>query len=412
MIVSLISIFFYLIPFALISGPFLPDFLISIIGILFIFYVIKNKHYQYFNNNFFKIFLIFYLYIVIRSLFSANLIESFQTTIFYFRFSIFVLATYFLIENSKNFIRIFSLCLLSAITLVAVDGIFQFFYGYNLIGLKQAIPDRVSGLFGKESILGSYIVRLTPLLFALLFINFDKKFFFNYAICFILIILNIAVYISGERTSFFLMILFDAIFLTLIRINFILKIFSVLLIFLLIFTFSIYKKSISDRMFNQVYESVFKEKKINIFSPGHQLHYQAAFKMFQDNYIFGQGVKMFRFECSKEKYYNDNKYVEGSCSTHPHNTYIQFLAETGIFGFFFIFLCFFYILYNLYKNYQKLILYKKANIPLVLILSNIFINLFPFTPTGNFFGNWLSVLYYLPVGFYLSSIYKSSKSFK
>jgi O-antigen ligase len=412
MIVSLISIFFYLIPFALISGPFLPDFLISIIGILFIFYVIKNKHYQYFNNNFFKIFLIFYLYIVIRSLFSANLIESFQTTIFYFRFSIFVLATYFLIENSKNFIRIFSLCLLSAITLVAVDGIFQFFYGYNLIGLKQAIPDRVGGLFGKESILGSYIVRLTPLLFALLFINFDKKFFFNYAICFILIILNIAVYISGERTSFFLMILFDAIFLTLIRINFILKIFSVLLIFLLIFTFSIYKKSISDRMFNQVYESVFKEKKINIFSPGHQLHYQAAFKMFQDNYIFGQGVKMFRFECSKEKYYNDNKYVEGSCSTHPHNTYIQFLAETGIFGFFFIFLCFFYILYNLYKNYQKLILYKKANIPLVLILSNIFINLFPFTPTGNFFGNWLSVLYYLPVGFYLSSIYKSSKSFK
>jgi O-antigen ligase len=412
MIVSLISIFFYLIPFALISGPFLPDFLISIIGILFIFYVIKNKQYQYFNNNFFKIFLIFYLYIVLRSLFSANLIESFQTTIFYFRFSIFVLATYFAIENSKNFIRIFCLSLLSAIILVAVDGIFQFFYGYNLIGLKQAIPDRVSGLFGKESILGSYIVRLTPLLFALLFINLDKKFFFNYAICFILIILNIAVYISGERTSFFLMILFDAIFLTLIRINFILKIFSILLIFLLIFTFSIYKKNISDRMFNQVYESVFKEKKINIFSLGHQLHYQAAFKMFQDNYIFGQGVKMFRFECSKEKYYNDNKYVEGSCSTHPHNTYIQFLAETGLFGFFFIFLCFSYILYNLYKNYLKLILYKKANIPLVLILSNIFINLFPFTPTGNFFGNWLSVLYYLPVGFYLSSIYKNSKSFK
>jgi O-antigen ligase len=412
MIVSLISIFFYLIPFALISGPFLPDLLISIIGILFIFYAIKNKHYQYFNNNFFKIFLIFYLYIVIRSLFSANLIESFQTTIFYFRFSIFALGTYFLIENSKNFIRIFSLCLLSAITLVAVDGIFQFFYGYNIIGLKQAIPDRVSGLFGKESILGSYIVRLTPLLFALLFINFDKKFFFNYVICFILIILNIAVYISGERTSFFLMILFDVIFLTFIRINFILKIFSILLIFLLIFTFSTYKKSISDRMFNQVYESVFKEKKINTFSPGHQLHYQAAFKMFQDNYIFGQGVKMFRFECSKEKYYNDNKYVEGSCSTHPHNTYIQFLAETGLLGFFFIFLCFSYILYNLYKNYQRLILYKRVNIPLVLILSNIFINLFPFNPTGNFFGNWLSVLYYLPVGFYLSSIYKNSKSFK
>lgn len=29
----------------------------------------------------------------------------------------------------------------------------------------------------------------------------------------------------------------------------------------------------------------------------------------------------------------------------------------------------------------------------------IFVNLFPIIPSGNFFNNWLNILYYLPIGF-------------
>ena len=34
----------------------------------------------------------------------------------------------------------------------------------------------------------------------------------------------------------------------------------------------------------------------------------------------------------------------------------------------------------------------------------IFINLFPFIPGGNFFNNWISIILYYNIGFYLSLI--------
>ena len=35
------------------------------------------------------------------------------------------------------------------------------------------------------------------------------------------------------------------------------------------------------------------------------------------------------------------------------------------------------------------------------ILIGIFANIFPLLPSGNVFNNWLSIVYFLPVGFYI-----------
>ena len=35
------------------------------------------------------------------------------------------------------------------------------------------------------------------------------------------------------------------------------------------------------------------------------------------------------------------------------------------------------------------------------LLIGIFINLWPIIPTGNFFNNWLSMLYFIPISYYL-----------
>lgn len=55
--------------------------------------------------------------------------------------------------------------------------------------------------------------------------------------------------------------------------------------------------------------------------------------MFSDNKLFGQGSNTFRILCSSEKFRISDK-NEG-CSTHPHNIYVQILAETGLIGVFF-----------------------------------------------------------------------------
>ena len=53
---------------------------------------------------------------------------------------------------------------------------------------------------------------------------------------------------------------------------------------------------------------------------------------------------MFRKICDKR--YNTNPFT---CSTHPHNTIMQFLSETGIVDSI-LFFCLIYILKSLVKN--------------------------------------------------------------
>ena len=145
-----------------------------------------------------------------------------------------------------------------------------------------------------------------------------------------------------------------------------------------------------------------KNSKIIFFSNNHENHIKTAIKIFNDNKLFGVGVKHFRFVCSDPKYLEN----EHSCSTHPHNIYIQILAELGLLGFIFIMIYFFYVCLKIFKN-----ILSKKNSPInflnLMVLSSIFINLFPFSPSGNFFNNWISIIYFFPIGFYLYSIKKN-----
>ena len=149
---------------------------------------------------------------------------------------------------------------------------------------------------------------------------------------------------------------------------------------------------------NNVEKISFLNKKFYIFTHIYQAHYFTAFNMFKDNKIFGQGNKMFRFLCKEERFYVNYH----SCSTHPHNFYIQLLAENGIIGFLFVFIIFISVSYLLLRELvsRNIKNIKFFNDTSLFILVGIFMNLWPIVPSGNFYNNWLSALIYLPIGFY------------
>ena len=136
------------------------------------------------------------------------------------------------------------------------------------------------------------------------------------------------------------------------------------------------------------------ETRIILFSNNHEKsHKKTAIKIFNDNKLFGVGVKQFRFICNDQKYY-ENKH---SCATHPHNVYAQILSELGLIGFIFLTIYFFYVCFRIFENIFK----KNSSINLLSLMAllTIFINLFPFSPSGNFFNNWISMIYFFPIDF-------------
>jgi O-antigen ligase len=424
-----------LFPLFFILGPTFVE-ITSFIIIIFFF---KSANKKFYINNIFyiNVFLCFYLYLIFRSFFFSFDFEKIKSIVFYFRYLFFTCAIVFFISRIDSKKSYFVNFIFIIFFILILDSIFQYYYGKNILNIPLNDPHRPSSFFGNELILGSFLFRFLPFIcMCLLLLKFNlKNNILKLSIFFSLYFF--AVLISGERTSFFLLLL--TILLLIILVKDFRKILLCGLIFFLfinlIFSFS--NKNPYDRMLKQTFSQMISQKvdskvdleldsklkenlgnlelnnKINsfsnnyVFSREHQGHYIIALRMFLDNPIFGQGPRSFRYLCSEDRFIKS----DGICTTHPHNTYLQLLAETGLIGFLFIFVLFLFTLKELFRKFFKNFKHQNRDNNYVQIkyisLIAIFVSLFPLAPSGNFFNNWLSFVYYYPIAFYIYSINKS-----
>ena len=394
------SMLFSLIPFFLITGPFLSDLSVTLISLLFIIYCIKEKNFSYFKNKYFYFFLLFWAYLVINSLINNYNFNSFSTSLVYVRFIIFFVAIVTLLNFDDKFVNYFFYCF-SALVL---DGFYQYFSGANIFGWESSA--RTSSFFGDELILGSYLSRLWPIFFGLSIFIFKRGHKLFYIFILIFILSEALIFLSGDRAAFFYINL-SAIFIILFSQKlFKIRLFTLISSITLLIVISFINPTAKERVFDQTVKgmnlfsdttSETTKKRIYIFTKNHHEIYVSAFKMFLDNKVLGVGVKNYRNFCNNPKYHV-NKWEP--CHNHPHNTYIQILAETGIFGFFFLLLALFYF----FKYLLKHILLKFRgkyffNDFEICILSAVAIYLWPLVPTGNVFTNWLSIIMFVNLPF-------------
>jgi hypothetical protein len=410
-----------IIPF-LIWGPFFPDLIVSISALYFLYHTFKEKNFYYFNSKPLIIFFIFCIIAIICSLFAEEILLSFESSLFYFRIGVFSCFIWYLIDKDKSIISFFYYALILCFSALVIDGYYQYFNGENIFGLKMT-GTRVSSFFGDEWILGSYLSRLFPLLFALFLVK-QKKRFEIYYIGLLFILVDVLIYMSGERTAFFFLNLSTIFIIILIKEYQKFRLATFIIALICISVLSINSSELTNRMFvdtakdmgitkslkkegyNEVNKN-FKEEKeevaITFFGPVYDSLIRTAYNMFKDKPILGHGPKMFRVLCKNEKY----AVGKFSCQTHPHNFYVQLLAETGIIGFLFLFCSFCYVLFVAFMQFKSIIFNQNRYLSdyQVCLLSGMIITLWPFSPNGNFFNNWMMVVYSLPVGFYLQSIY-------
>jgi hypothetical protein len=409
-----------LLPFLLATSKFFLELSLIILFLLFLFYVPLKKSIFIFDRKVFLFFILFYFFLLIRYFFRNAEYDS-LAIIFYFRYYFYILALYYFFNLRNNLFNLFIKSLIAVFSILVVDAIFQYNFSFNIINNPKPAIDRVSSFFGKESILGSFLVRFLPLLYLpLLFFEKKNNWLKFYLIFFLIFLTNIVIFISGERTSFALMILLN-LYMFLMLPNLRKKIIVFLLTLLILISLILFlDQNLKKRIINKTYDEITnfniisntgyldpksKTLKFYIYSGAHNGYYVTAYNMFADNILFGQGPRSYRYLCKEDKFratkeISYNPLVpEGynfNCSTHPHNYYIQLLAETGLIGFLFIFCIFVMLIFNVFKEY---FFCRKENLFKRVIYCTFLINLWPLFPTGNFFNNWLTIIAIIPLSF-------------
>ena len=411
--------FFMLIPFFLITGPAIPDIVISLSSIYFLFsFLIIRKNNIFLKDKLFIISIFFLLTLIFVSIFAYNKVKSFQDSIIFLRFLIIPTTAYFLFLNNEKKIQFSIKIIFCCVCFVSVDTLFQFLnyesetgFGKDLLGFKSNWYGRLTGPFGDELVPGAYISKFG--LIGYLFFLFIKPNKLNhyYEILY-LSILGLVCFSSGERMSlatYFMALFFLFIFLSNKRLIFLFSIIiSIFLIFISIKLHPVYNdyKIINSTHYHQglTVEKYFdckediskKCKKIinlqpsfievikNFSTSAYGEIYNVGLKMFKDNPLTGIGISNYQTACLKIKEYKELM-VNYDCASHPHNTYMQWLSEGGIIS------LFAFITY-LGSNVYFIFFSKNSKIIKFICLATLLILFWPIMSTGSLVKNWNGAL--------------------
>ena len=392
---------FSLIPISIIIGSAISLINILIILIFFLIFTAKSIEKEIFKNSI-LIFLIFiYLYLIFNSFIAIDFEMSASRNFGFIRYILlFIVVNYFFnLSNKAN--NIFSFWSL-IIIIVAFDSFIEFFLGRNILGYGELYGDRIVSFFKDEPIVGGYLSAFIFIIIGYFFDKFiEKDLRFKILLVFIIFFLFSAVLITGERSSgikvVFGLVLF---FILNKRLNFNYKIFTLLSV-ITIFLFAILNSSyLKNRYYNMFVYHFTDSERLSIFLKKQEYFelYRSGIAIFKDYPYFGVGNKNYRVVSRNEHIIKDYEW-----STHPHQIYFELLSEHGAIGTI-ILLSFIFIM--MFKN-LKVIILSRNSIQLGCFVYLI-INFIPILPSGSFFGDFNSTLFWLNLSIMYACNFKTN----
>jgi len=389
-IVSILLFLVAFLPASLLTPSGILNAWSVLISALFITHIFQEKEYKIFNNNFFHILVFFWGSLIINLFFTSNLDGSILRALGFGKFIIFVYAIKYIISFKKfkyeSFIYKIWFVIFCTVTF---DLIFQYTFGFNTLGFKSPWSARLSGFLNQELKIGLYYYA-----FAFLAIGYCMTIIKKINIIYFLIIFFfITSFLIGERSSFIKMSLITFLFFLIsFGLKNIFKKITVLIVCILITILTIYKsEDFKLRYYGQVAKPIFSQGILGyVNQTQYGAHYRTAIKIFKNYPYFGVGLKNFRNESPKDEYIDGTKHNNLRVSTHPHQIHLEFLSETGIFGYFSFLIFIVYSLTVSIKNY--LISRNKYQLASILF---VIINLLPLIPTGSFFTSYAATVFWI-----------------
>ena len=392
------TIFFSLVlaPIGFAAGPVIMEILIFAANLSFAFLIAKKKINFYFNKKIFFFLILYLTIILISSILSNTPITSLKSGVLSFRFVFFILAGIYLLNNFKSACKYLFFAYFFIILFIIIDAYAQFFLGKDFFLIEPIDKTRITGVFGDEKKLGSFLIRLIPVLLGLSTILFKNKttLIFSLIILFVLPVLIL----TRERITL-VFILITLIYMTVYSWNTIaLNIKSYILLLCLMVSIPVIFYNFKIAKFNErVTDTIIQIKggeengKLKFWSIQHQVFAQTAIEIFKKRKLFGSGIKSYRYACKEVKIDFKN-----NCSTHPHNIFFQILSETGLTGA----ALYLFFLFLVTKELFLFLFYKSKRNSSIFFLLSFFFYFNPIFPSGQFFNNWLMGIGTFPLIFY------------
>ena len=333
----------------------------------------------------------------------TNLIRLIKSVLF-FRFFVLLLIIYLLSElNIINF-RYFFLSAAFVTLLISIDIIYQYSFGFNIMGLESYSEYHNASFFGDELIAGGFVQNFS--FFSILFLSYILRNYNNYsrivligiAIC----TLGVGIMVSGNRMPLILFILglffvyfFNQKLKNIVLIN------SIILFIVLgsmisfdsklrLNFYSFYGNAqgivigLFERMTTDESIILLKEKKLFANSAEGDAYTRVTFtgiETWKLHKTFGNGIKSFREDCKRIII----EQQRGACSNHPHNYYLEILTDLGIVGFVFVMAIASMFIVFVVKNYGFLSGNNLANLFLLGATISLFLEVFPIKTSGSIF---------------------------
>ena len=380
-----------ILPLSLVSRSLLINILTILITIIFLITIIREKKLFFLNDKIFYLLCLFWLSLIINLFFSTDLKASMLRILGFGKFIFFVFAIkyYCLLQNTKYKKFIFTIWFFTFLV-ISFDLLFEFIFGFNTLGYKSPWNGRLSGFLNNELKIGYFYSAF--ILFSLTYIYYNHKNYLLIFLCaFIFIFISFAI---GERANFIKAFLIFIIFYFIFDKKFFIRKIFFLLFFCTVIIFISFKTDrIKVRFWDQFLKPIINSFSVQeyIITTQYGAHYDTAIKIFYNYPLFGSGIKTFRSESSKDIYKSYNSSIDQKrWATHPHQIHLEFLSETGIFGYLSFLVFFLYTIGISLKYYIA----SKNLYQLSAILFTI-ITLLPILPSGSFFTTYGATIFWI-----------------
>lgn len=437
----IINFLFAILIFSYIAGNLainLNIILILIFGLVFYKNDIFKIEYDFLD----KLIIFAFLYILCSGIYNnyylkINNISSDNTilikSILYLRFLLLYFVIIFLIKKDKLNFKVFFTASAIATIFVSLDILYQFNYGYDIFGY-EGVPRRLSGPFGDEWIAGSFIFKFGIFSFFLypLFLKIDNKLILYSSFLILFFLFFFSLLLAGNRTPFFLFLIVISCILFFeknLRKFFILFISISFILFSLAYNFhqqtkdhlGSYKNKIVSFLYVLSDKNILTEKELDDYiqeNPNNMFYtfeykdnfykmnnsylkeFKTGFMTWRVNKFFGGGLKSFIINCARANIPN--------CVNHPHNYFLEILAELGIFGFMIFIILFLIIICKTFvKKYFTKVKFKESFI-IVPFIFLFLAEIFPLKNTGSFFSTFNATYFFLIMSILIGLVKKQN----